>query len=484
MLAIATLLDCLFLFGGAQKLFRDADAGWHIRNGEAILQQHTLPRVDPYSFSKPGAPWFAWEWLSDVIFARLYHWAGLKGIVLLSAVLITAAFGIVVRHMIRRGASALTALFLVHVGIAVSSLHFLARPHLFTLFLIALSLYLLELDRAAPSRRIYLLIPLAAVWANLHGGFMSLPVSLLCFAAGDGIAFLRGAPEALARAKRYALLAIACLAASGINPYGFAEHVHLVRYMNAEWIRKLVLEFQPPQFEGVPGLYAELLVLASAVLVFRLLVRTQFGAALLVAFWLHAALHSVRHLPVLAIVALPFAAAEVEQAWKWCVARARRDSAVAVLDSIGRDHSSGFARVSVCPVLALAAIAFTSALPFPTDFPEPRYPVSTVTRHAMILSVSQVFSTDAIGDYLIYRLSPRVRVFVDGRSDMYGPKLIDEYLTVLNGSRGWNTILDRSGANAALVPSNCGLASLLRGREGWVTLEDGPNFALFRRKIF
>ena len=469
--------------GGPAGLLQDAGTGVHIRTGSLILHRHAVPRWDVFSFTHDGQPWFAWEWLSDVIFSWLWQWAGLKGIVLLSAILITAAFGIVVRQMIRRGASALTALFLVHVGIAVSSVHFLARPHLFTLFLIALSLYLIELDRATPSRRILLLIPLAALWANLHGGFMALPVSLLSFAAGDAIAFLFGRTEALARAKRYALLAVGCLVASGLNPYGFAEHVHLIRYMNAEWIRRLVLEFQPPQFEGVPGLYAELLVLASGVLVFRLLARAEFGSALLVGFWLNAAMHSVRHLPVLAIVALPLAAPEVQQAWNWCVARARRGSALAVLDSIGNDHSRGLARLSIWPALAIAAIAFTSMLPFPVDFPEPRYPVSLVTKNADLLAISQVFSTDAVGDYLIYRLSPRVRVFVDGRSDMYGQKLIDEYLTVLNGGRGWDTILARSGTNAALVPANCALASLLRGRAGWVTLEDGPNFAFFRRKI-
>ena len=35
--ACVTLFYCLFLFQGYQKLFRDSDAGWHIRTGEAIL---------------------------------------------------------------------------------------------------------------------------------------------------------------------------------------------------------------------------------------------------------------------------------------------------------------------------------------------------------------------------------------------------------------------------------------------------------------
>ena len=60
--ASVTLFYCLFLFQGYRKLFRDSDAGWHIRTGERILATGQLPRTDPYSFTRAGQPWFAWEW--------------------------------------------------------------------------------------------------------------------------------------------------------------------------------------------------------------------------------------------------------------------------------------------------------------------------------------------------------------------------------------------------------------------------------------
>src|SRR5271165_3805676 len=74
--------------GGLQGLLADGDAGWHIRTGEYIIDHHAVPHVDLYSFSKPGAPWYAWEWLTDVIDGSLYRLAGLKPIVLLAAVVI------------------------------------------------------------------------------------------------------------------------------------------------------------------------------------------------------------------------------------------------------------------------------------------------------------------------------------------------------------------------------------------------------------
>src|SRR5260370_40889982 len=75
--ACVTLFYCLFLFQGYQKLFRDSDAGWHIRTGEAILATGNLPRTDPYSFTRGGQPWFASEWLPAPPPRRLHRTLGL-----------------------------------------------------------------------------------------------------------------------------------------------------------------------------------------------------------------------------------------------------------------------------------------------------------------------------------------------------------------------------------------------------------------------
>src|ERR1700722_6384803 len=97
------ILVWLFMSSGAsgwQGLLADADAGWHIRTGQYILDHHAVPRQDLYSFSKPGAPWTAWEWGSDVIYGLLHRWAGLKGVVLAAGVIIAVFATTLVRRMI------------------------------------------------------------------------------------------------------------------------------------------------------------------------------------------------------------------------------------------------------------------------------------------------------------------------------------------------------------------------------------------------
>src|SRR5215831_3599928 len=54
-----TLIQVLFLSQGPHTLFRDSDTGWHIRNGEAILDTASIPRVDAFSYTKSCGEWFA-----------------------------------------------------------------------------------------------------------------------------------------------------------------------------------------------------------------------------------------------------------------------------------------------------------------------------------------------------------------------------------------------------------------------------------------
>src|SRR5580704_14804632 len=175
-LLFVALIAWLFLSSGAagwQSLLVDADVGWHIRTGEYILDHHQVPHHDLYSFSKPGAPWYAWEWLSDVIDALLFRWAGLKGIVLAAGVIIALYATTLMRRIVDAGAHLFVALLVTLFSVGSASMHFLARPHIFTLLLLSISMGIIEADRrGANPARIWWLVPITLVWTNLHGGFL------------------------------------------------------------------------------------------------------------------------------------------------------------------------------------------------------------------------------------------------------------------------------------------------------------------------
>jgi hypothetical protein len=77
-------------------------------------------------------------------------------------------------------------------------------------------------------------------------------------------------------------------------------------------------------------------------------------------------------------------------------------------------------------------------------------------------STEPVFSTDAWGGYLIYRMYPERKVVVDDRHDLYGSGRIRQYMTLTRAEPGWQSVLESWKIRTALLPTDSTLANLLR----------------------
>ena len=123
------LLALLTLTPLSVRLLGDAGIGWHIRTGQEILTTHAIPRVDSFSSSMNGKPWFAWEWLYDLVVGGLEGVTGLNGVVFLTALMIAGVFGWTFRLLLRRSTNIFVAVVLVMLAASASMIHFFARPH-------------------------------------------------------------------------------------------------------------------------------------------------------------------------------------------------------------------------------------------------------------------------------------------------------------------------------------------------------------------
>lgn len=468
--------------GGLGLLLADGDTGWHIRTGEWILQQGSFVYRDLFSFTKPGEPWFAWEWLADVWFALLHQAGGLQAVALFGMTAGVAFCGLVFRHMLWQGANAWIALPLAFVCFGSATLHLLARPHMFTMVLLPAAAWWIEADRRRPGRSIWLLVPLAALWANLHGGWPALVALLGLTAAGVAAEEWFGARR-WKLAGRYAALAALCLAAALANPYGWKLHAHIFGYLQSDHIRNLVGEFRAPSFRGEPMLHYELALLAALAVSGVMIARRQFAAPLWILFWAHASLQSARHIPLFVGVAMPFVAAELQRLWQWWASRSGRRSAPALLGELAVEAGPQLRRTSVLPAVLLILVILR-VVPFAyfRDFPESRFPTALVARHSSRLAGARIFTQDQWADYLIYREWPRIQVFFDGRSDFYGAEIASEYLQAMEGRSGWDAVLEKYRFDTVLLPPRTALASLLKISPQWQMLEDDGQAILFRRR--
>jgi len=484
-LFFVALIGWLFIAGGDgwKGLLLDGDCGWHIRTGEYILDTGTVPRVDLFSFTKGGQPWFAWEWLSDVCFAILYRWAGLKGIVLAAGVLIAAFATIVLRRIFAQGANLFVALLVGLLSVGSASIHFLARPHVFTLLFLAISMWIIERDRKVQSRRIWLLVPLTVLWTNMHGGFLALIAVLGIVTLGTAVETWLGEGPGWRGVARYAALTTACALSSVINPYGIQLHIHIAAYLRSDWIRNVIQEFQSPSFRSESVMQFEALLFVGLIVAALRLRQKRVVEALWIVAFAHLALGSVRHIPIFVIVAAPIIAADLTAWWRRWSATMSPRSVFGIVEQMGRDLAPGFRRNTVWPCLAVVALAsIGESKSWPVDFPDVTFPTRMVRNYPSLLTAShRVFTYDQWADYLIFN-DPKRKVFIDGRSDFFGPDLGDEYLRAMGAHWDWREVLDKYRIDVVLAPVAWSLATVLKLDPSWRVVADDRQAVLFVRE--
>lgn len=468
---VAVMIWC-FLAGavGYERLFVDGDAGVHIRIGDWILDHGTVPRTDIFSWSKPGGAWCAYEWLAGVIFAGLHRAGGLGAVALFTAAILTLTMTLVLQEALRQGARPLVALPFALMAANALQIHFFARPHIFTQLFLVVFAAVLWRDRERASHALWLLIPLTALWANLHGGFFILgPLLVLWIAAAKD-------------RKRYLLLAAGCAAATLANPYGWGLHAHIIEYLGESWVMEFVGEFKSPQFRTETMAQFMILLFAGLACVGLWLPKRRWLESLWVVFLAYCALKSVRHVTVYVLLTTPLIAAELSRHWEAWVSGQARKSTARILDEAVSGLAAGGLRLTLWTPLLVCAFLVAVPPKAPRDLAPEFFPVKVVARHAETLVGARVFCSDQWADYLIYRNWPRQKVFMDARHNYFGVAIGNDFLALLAGRPGWKTLFDKYGFDAALLPLQSPLTAILETQPEWKRVDaDGVGVLFLKR---
>jgi len=466
-----TLLEVLFLSQGAQALFRDSDTGWHIRNGESMLQEFRLPRVDTFSYTRNGQEWFAWEWLPDVAFGAVHRLAGLAGVAALAAIVIASMAWGVARLALSLGANLFLTAGAIIVLLGTTSIHWLARPHVFSWLFALIFVAVAEQERRCRSRALYLLPALACLWANTHGSFFLGPVILLTYSAGEWIKGQSG--------LRLSSVALLSLVATFVNPYGWHLHDHVLTYLQNDYLMDRISEFRSFSFHAPGAYYVEVFLFGAIVGVLALLRQRSYGAALLGVLVLHMSLYSARHFPTAAVLLLaPVAAALTREAR----AHPRLVPLLNYSDRLCAMDRRIYGIVPVIVVLlasagGLAVLARDGAV----DFNPEMFPVRAAKFLEQSALKARVFSKDQWGGYLIYRFAGNTKVFIDGRSDFYGQQFLETYAEVADVKPGWQRVLQQYDVGVVLIPKDHALVSVLQLSPEWKRVYSDSVASIFER---
>jgi len=463
-----------------RMLNADGDMLRHIRHGEHMLETGGLIHADPFSYTRGGDPFVGFEYGSQLVLALVHRAAGLAGVAIFAGLLIGTAYALLTRFLLSRGADPLLT-YLVSVGAAVlGSVHWSARPHLFTLVGVMLVLHLLEpgapasrgtLVRRPMLRQALLAALLFAIWSNLHGGFVFGLVLIGIYFAGSVAELLVArwsggdAEPWRDQALRYLTVGLAGLAGTFATPNGIALHAHIIKFFGERFLMDNTQEFLSPDFHTLVGKLLLLALLGIITLFAVTPLRPDLRRLFLVLALVYFALDARRNIQLFGATVFPILALQYDALWRR-VARWR------IREVFERDAKLG----RTLPYAALLALAFgvvaagrgevggVKAVPNALDPTE--FPIAVVRRARAERVDGRIFHDFVWGGYILYAW-PEQKVFIDGGTDFYGPALLATYMDVATLRPGWRDSLEARNISVVLVAPTTTFAHEVLRLPGW-----------------
>ena len=440
-----------FLYLG-DTLLQDSDSFWQIKIGQWILDHRAMPTTDFYSFTRTGAPWISTSWLSQVAFAFSHAQLDWAGPVILTAVAVALTAAIFV-HLLDAQIGAPRAVLFAMLALLLSIHHVLARPHILALPVMVawVGLLMTAADRKrAPS---WTWLPLMALWANLHGGFV-LGLALIGPISLEAVEHAEKGRR-LALFMRWVLFGIGALIASCCTPYGWRTLQGATNILSLGELLSLIFEWMPANFATFTSFEGALLALI-AFGYYRGLVLSA-PRIFLILFLTWSALTHVRSIEAFAFLVPLVLAKPLGEMFP----RPAPDAA-------GADRWPA-RYVTAAGALMIVAASWTSTSLYlghhRFSFTMTQTPVAAVDLLEQ-RKVQRIFNAYQFGGYLISRDIP---VFVDGRAELYGEKFVMDFFKATEGKKPelLPRLLDEYRIDATLLVADAPGPQILDQLKGW-----------------
>ena len=476
-LVAATLLAVATIALSSLTLF---DFWWYLASGQRILQTRSIPKTDPFSYTAEGRPWVNHMWATQVMFTLLWERWGRYALIGLKTATIVAAFWVVLGTMRARGVHPLLASAVTLLAVWTGAEFWHARPQMFTYLFVAVLIWLLRPGWEHRRALRWLVPALVVLWVNLHAGFMMAFLVIGLIGLGTALPLLVDPgrrPAGWRVVGLTALLGLLAAVGSLVNPFGPRAILFPLEVVQSVPFMTSTIEWFPPNFHHRSFRPLELMLL----LLFPAFAwgRSRLGAAdvLMVLVFANLGLTSVRHVPLFAIVAAPVLA----DALQAVLARMRRIDWARVRTAV-RERLPSLAPALTAPgapLVAGAVLLVTAVLahwvgmaqvptnPLRLDLDEGRYPTRTMTFIRENQLPPRLFSVYAWGGYELWRLYPEYRMFMDGRTHVYGAEVLKEFLDVVNVSPRWQAVLDKWQVQTILALRASPLTETLQAQGGW-----------------
>lgn len=470
---LVMLITLLAVFAMAARVSVDTDTWWHLRAGQWIVENRSIPQVDPFSYTRAGESWLYPGWLVEVPMFWLFQTGGPGFLNLWTTGMVTLAFLFIWYTL--SGGSFLRA-FAIILAATVSAVYWAARPYLVTFLMAAIYLWIFESYRWKNIDHLWWLPVLMLVWVNSHGGFV---VGFLLWGIYAAYALIQWLAARLGQIdnndrspgnfKRLLLIGFIMLIVVFINPSGAAMYVYAFKTVGISALQDYIQEWQSPNFHLLhvqPFAWLLLLTFGAVGASRKRLALTDF---LLLSGFAFMGLLAGRNVALFALAAP--------------IVLTRHTAPL--LSALGRKFNyrgiaaTGAAKENtrylnwVLLLLVTLAVVIKSLSVMPESVNEAAFrqglPIEAVEYLRKTKPQGRLFNTYNWGSYLLWAL-PDYPVFIDGRTDLYSDEVVGDWLQVMRAESGWQDILSNYDVNLILIENGAMLDRILETDPSWVLI--------------
>ena len=446
------------------------DLAYGIRAGALVLDGAGIPRVDTFTFTAAGLPWVDQQWLAQVIFAAAFRAGGWPTLATLWVVIVASIQALLWRASRSMGADARSTGVALLLGFVVAAQGIGLRAQVLGLLCLA-GLLALVADRRRHPGRLWLAVPLMAVWANLHGSF-PIGLVLLGLAAVEDVAARR-------RARIPIAVVIAAVLATLANPFGFDAWRYVAAIGTEPTIARFVVEWRHTSPFDLAGaaFYASVAAVVALVAVRSprpgrppLTTLAWLAGLAFLGAW------AVRAIAWWGVGAAPVAAALLAGVLAWRAGSESGGNLRVTGPEPGRRAGPGRAGIAFVAALAILAVAVQPAWrPSPDGggigsrlVDAPAGIARAVDEATAAHPAARVFNAQRWGSWLELA-TPGALVFADSRVELIPASVWSDYILVSEGDARWREILDSWQVDVVVVAlaDQPALASLVQGDAGW-----------------
>jgi hypothetical protein len=388
---------------------------------------------------------------------------------------------LVYREILRRNLPHLIAFVLALWAVGMTSAHWLARPHLFTLLFLALwtpRLCRLSEGESLPLWQFPLIM---LIWANTHGGFIAgFVVWGMLLAAWLWDNFVNSKKPSRIILRNLCIAGGASFIVTFFNPAGWRLWVTSLGYVTNRYLTEFTREYRSLDFHSI-GAWPFLAFLALAFLILsRAWKKLPTSESLLLAGWLPLALYSGRNMPLFAIIATPILAGQLQPIIKSSPLAERLTKPIENIEHQLRGGAWTLLAV-ICAGIFMGTGHTFNISGTDYQFNSIEFPVDAVNWLESHPQGGNIYNFCRWGGYLIYRMWPAQHVFIDGQTDFYGEQFTRQYEQVQDADSGWREVLKQYDIQWILVPPNTPIALVLQNDPAWSVIYQDQTSVIIRQ---